>query len=231
MPVALSILLGQSPNALQSELASHAPLPSLPSSVPLGLPSELARRRPDIRKAEADLHAATARLGVAVANLFPTISLTGSGGYRGQELSSIGDWAKRFWSYGANVSMPIFDGGRVVGNVDIAGAREAQSFLSYQKTVLTALQEVENSLTDFSLEQVRLQALQASVEQSSLALSLATRQYQDGTTDYLNVIAAQRNFYSAQDTFVQSKQTIGNNLIALYKALGGGWEESTIPPK
>ena len=230
---ALSVLLGKEPASLQAELSPHGNIPPSPPTVPVGLPSELARRRPDIRQAEADLHAATARIGVAISNLFPSLSLTGSGGYRGQKLSDIGDWAKRFWSFGANVNLPIFDGGQLVGTVFLSDAREQQAFFSYQKTVLTALKEVEGALTDFSLEQSRLEALKESRAQSALALDIALKQYQDGNTDYLNVITAQRTLYTAEDTLTQSRQTVGTSLIALYKALGGGWESTEVknPPQ
>ncbi len=221
----LSVLLGQQPGTLVDELSSDASIPTTPPAVPIGLPSELLRRRPDIRRSEAQLHAATARVGSAVSDLYPKFSLTGSLGTESGKAKGLGNWDNRFWSVGPSVSWPIFDAGRIRSNVAVQNAVQEQAVLAYSKSVLTALQDVEFALTAYAKEQQHCEALTQTVIAYRRALDLATRLYNNGQTDFLNVIAAQGSLYGAEDSLVQSDRTVAANLVALYKALGGGWEE------
>jgi multidrug efflux system outer membrane protein len=222
----LSVLLGREPGALLNELTSEGPIPTTPPAVPVGLPSELLRRRPDIRRAEANLHAATARVGVATADLFPRFSLTGSLGTSGSQPKDLGNWDNRFWSIGPSVSWPIFDAGKIRANMGVQNALQEQTLLGYRSTVLTALQDVENSLVAYAKEQQHQVSLTAAVTANRRAVDLATQLYTQGQTDFSDVLLAQRSLLASEDAQVQSERTMATNLISLYKALGGGWEIS-----
>ena len=227
----LSVLLGREPAALMQELGAASEIPAVPPSVPVGVPSELLRRRPDIRRAEAEIHADTARIGVATADLFPKVTLSGSIGYRAGDLDSWFDRISRFWSLGPAVSWQMFDPGRVRSNIEVQRALEEQSVITYQQTVLAALQEVENALIASAKEQERHKALLEAAAANRKAVELATKLYSEGQTDFLNVLNAQRSLYSSEDALAQSTRTISTNLVALYKALGGGWEKEAAEVK
>lgn len=220
----LGVLLGQEPGSLLAELSPTAAIPSPPAELPVGLPSDLLRRRPDIRRAEQDIAAATARIGVATADLFPRFSLTGSFGFQSGELDALPDMNSRFWSIGPAVRWNLFDAGRVRNRIEAANAREEQALASYERTVLTAFEEVENGLTQFIQEQARRRALGEGAEASSRALQLATDRYRSGIGDFLDVLETQRALYDLKDQHVQSEIGVTRSLIAVYKALGGGWE-------
>lgn len=221
---ALSVLLGQEPAALVRELAASAQIPPVPPEIPVGLPSELLRRRPDIRKAEAQIHAATARIGVATADLFPKFSLTGSFGFSSTDLNAFTSWNSRNYSVGPTLSWPIFDAGRIRWNIEVQNALEEQALLTYRKTVLTALQDVETALFAYAKEQDHHKALAEEVEQNQRAVDLSMKLYVVGKGDFLNVLIAERALYTSQDALVQSVRNLSGDLVALYKALGGGWE-------
>jgi outer membrane protein, multidrug efflux system len=223
----LSILLGLQPAALASELVTPMPIPPTPPEVPVGLPSELLRRRPDIRKAEAQVHAATARIGVATADLFPKFSLTGSLGLTNNQFLSVADWSSRFWSFGPTVSWPIFDAGRIRWNIEVQNALQEQTLITYEKTILTALKDVETALVAYAKEQERREYLSEEVEYNRKAADLSMKLYVAGKTDFLNVLTAQRSQYISEEALVLSTRTLSTNLIALYKALGGGWENQS----
>jgi outer membrane protein, multidrug efflux system len=220
----IGILLGREPGALLRELSPASEIPAAPPSVPLGVPSELIRRRPDIRRAEAQIHASTARIGVATADLFPRVSIFGSGGFQAAETGTWFDAVSRFWSLGPSLSWPVFDMGRIRGNIEQKKSLEEQSMLGYQKTILLALQEVENALIASAKEQEHRKALADAVVANQKAVKLATILYTEGQTDFLNVLQAQRSLYASEDALVQSSRNVSTNLVALYKALGGGWE-------
>ncbi|MEJ2226276.1 MAG: efflux transporter outer membrane subunit [Syntrophobacterales bacterium] len=222
----LGVLLGQQPAALVEELNKESPIPPNPPEVPVGLPSELVRRRPDIRRAEAQVHAATARIGVATADLFPKFFLTGSFGFSSNDLTTLGNLNNsKFWSFSPGVSWPIFAGGRIRANVALRNAVQEETLLAYQKTVLTALQDVETALVAYAKEQEHQKSLTAAVASNRQAVDLAMKLYVAGRTDFLNVLNAQRSLFTTEDALTQSTRTLGTNLIALYKALGGGWEK------
>jgi NodT family efflux transporter outer membrane factor (OMF) lipoprotein len=223
----IEVLLGQQPGTLQTELAEAAPIPAQPPEVPVGLPSELLLRRPDVSRAERQLAAATANIGVAKSDLFPKFYLTGSAG---SESISSSDWftgGSRFWSLGPTVQWRIFDAGRIRANIKVQNARQEQALAAYEQTVLTAFEEVENNLALYAKEQVRRRSLQDAVSASQESLDMANDLYANGLADFIHVLDAERSLYHAQDALAQSDRTISANLIALYKSLGGGWEIQT----
>jgi NodT family efflux transporter outer membrane factor (OMF) lipoprotein len=220
----LSLLIAREPGALLPELRELSPIPAAPPSVPVGVPSELLRRRPDIRSAEARIHAATARIGVATADLFPKFTLSGASGFQGNDSNSWLNRSNWFWSYGPSVDWQIFNTGKTLSNIELSKALQEQSFISYQQTVLAALQEVDNALIASAKEREHYQALSTAVAANRKAVFLATELYRHGQSDYLNVLIAQRSLYTSEDALVQSTRTVSTNLVALYKALGGGWE-------
>lgn len=222
----LGVLLGREPAALAKELSIESPIPPTPPEVPVGLPSDLVRRRPDIRRAEAQVHAAAARIGVATADLFPRFFLTGSFGFSSNDLTRLGNVSSsRFWSFGPSVTWPVFAGGRLRANVEVQKALQEQALIAYQKTVLTALQDVETALVAYAKEQEHRQSLVEAVASNRQAVDLAMKLYVAGRTDFLNVLNAERSLFATEDALTQSTRTLGTNLIALYKALGGGWEK------
>jgi NodT family efflux transporter outer membrane factor (OMF) lipoprotein len=222
---ALGFLLGQEPAALMAELSPPGDIPPAPPAVPNGLPSELLRQRPDIRRAEADIHAATARIGVATAELFPKFTLTGAAGLTSGDFSSWLNWSQRFWSFGPSVSWRVFDTGRTRSAIAEQEALQEQALIAYRQTVLAALQEVENALIASTTEQERRRSLAEAVAANRKAVSLAKTLYTEGQTDFLNVLDAQRSLFVTEETFVLSTSAISTDLVALYKALGGGWPE------
>lgn len=227
---ALSLLLAQPPGALLDELSPPADVPAAPTAVELDVPSELLRRRPDVRRAENDVHAATARVGVATADLFPRFTLNGSIGFRADDPTSWFTSANRFWTLGPSATWEIFNTGRTRANIDAATERQRQSLIRYRQTVLDALQEVENALVAVAKEQQRRQSLVDVVAADRRAVDLATRLYTEGQTDFLNVLSAQRSLWLSESSLADSTATVSTNLIALYKALGGGWDAFAIPP-
>ena len=227
----LGVLLGREPAALEKDLIKAGPIPPYPPEVPVGLPSDLLRRRPDIRRAEAQLHAATARIGVATAAMFPVFSLTGTFGFSSADLTKLSNLANsKFWSFGPSVTWPVFAGGSLWWGVKVQDALTEQALLTYQKTVLTALKDVETALVAYAKQQAAHKSLSVAVANNRQAVDLAMTLYINGKTDFLNVTTAQRNLFISEDLLVQSIRTVDTNLIALYKALGGGWEQAALMP-
>ena len=221
---ALGLLLGEAPQALTVELAAPRAVPPVPPRVPVGVPSELARRRPDIRRAEAVLHAATAGIGVATADFYPRITLGGNGMIQGLQVANLGQWAALAYSIGPTVSLPIFDGGRLTRTLELREAQQQEAAILYQRTVLGALHEVDNALTAYGAEQRRRAQLEIAVQQNRRALALARDRYAQGVTDFLQVLTAQRALLAAEQDLTDSTTTVSTNMVALYKALGGGWQ-------
>lgn len=221
----LSVLLGLEPAALVKELSPASAIPVTPPSVPVGVPSDLLRRRPDIRAAEAQIHAATARIGVATADLFPNFTLSASLGLLAGEFGSWFDGNSRFWSFGPLGSLPIFNSGRIRSNIELQKAFQEEDMIVYRQTVLAALQEVENELIASAKEQEHRDALIKAVKANRKAVDLATQLYTMGQTDFLNVLDAQRSLYAEEDALVQSTGSMSTDLVALFKALGGGWSK------
>jgi NodT family efflux transporter outer membrane factor (OMF) lipoprotein len=225
----LEVLIGQQPGMLQSEVGDASPIPTQPPLVPVGLPSELLLRRPDIRQAERQLAAATANIGGAKSDLFPKFFLTGAAGFQSVSTSDWFTGDSKFWSVGPTMQWRIFDAGRIRANVRVQNARQEQALATYEKTVLTAFEEVENGLVLYAKEQVRRHSLQDAVVSSQNSLDTANKLYANGLTDFLSVLDAERSLYQAEDALVQSDRTISANLISLYKSLGGGWETMEQP--
>jgi NodT family efflux transporter outer membrane factor (OMF) lipoprotein len=221
---ALAVLTGNAPNALDVELAPSGQLPPIPASIPVGVPASLARRRPDVRQAEAALHAATADVGVAVASLFPDVSLTGTYGVRNTSTQYLFNWASRFYTYGPSVSLPIFQGGALTGNIRLARAEAVEAALAYRKTVLAALQEVEDSLTAVHDDARRCNALAETTAANRRSLALAEDSYRAGLSTYITVLDSATQTIQAQSQFDQATLAETTDLVKLYKALGGGWQ-------
>ena len=221
---AISLLLGQQPNALRGELETARPIPPVPPRVPVGVPSELARRRPDIRQAEAQLHAATADVGVAVADFYPRVTLSGSLGIQALQPKNLFTWDARQYGFGPSVTLPIFQGGQLKATLELRRDQQQEAAVSYQRTVLNAWHEVDNALTAYETEQRRRDELVQAVAQNRRALGLAVQRYRQGLIDFLTVLDTQRSLLQTQQQLADSTTTVSNNLVALYKALGGGWE-------
>ncbi|HEX4052923.1 MAG TPA: efflux transporter outer membrane subunit [Tepidisphaeraceae bacterium] len=219
----LGILLGESPGALSDELSATGPIPIGPANVPPGLPGDLLRRRPDVRRAERQLAAATAQIGVATADLYPQFSITGALGVESQSFKKLFDYSSRDFSIAPGVTWDIFDAGKVISNVHVQNARQAEALQAYRKAVLQSLQDVEDALVVYNREQVRLQSLKEAVAANQRAVDLSMELFQKGSTDFLNVLDAQRSLFAAQDLMAQSEELVSADLVALYKALGGGW--------
>jgi NodT family efflux transporter outer membrane factor (OMF) lipoprotein len=224
----LDILVGQPPGVLDAALAAPAPLPIASEVVGIGLPSTLARRRPDIREAEAQLHAATAGVGVAVASFYPDVSLTGSLGLRATDASYLTNWASLFYTAGPSISLPIFEGGRLIANLRTARAEAARAALNYRATVLNALAEVEDALVAYRTDAQAAADIAASVHAAAFSLYLANNRYAHGLSDYLTVLDAQRTTDAARQQLVQANAAVATDVVTLYTALGGGWQDVAL---
>ena len=220
----LDLLIGEAPGTLDARLLQPGPLPALPAAVGVGVPSALARRRPDIREAEAQLHAAVAGVGVATANFYPDIALTGSLGIRATDASYLTRWASHFYSVGPSLSLPIFQGGALTANLRLNRAQAIEAGLHYRATVLNALREVEDSLVAFRADRVERDRLADELTAAQDTLQLASSRYAHGISDYLQVLDAERSLESARQQLVQQDMTLANDVVSLYRALGGGWE-------
>jgi NodT family efflux transporter outer membrane factor (OMF) lipoprotein len=220
----LSVLLGQEPGALREELEQTKPIPTAPPEVPVGLPGVLLERRPDIREAKARVAAETARVGVARADLYPKIFLNGAAGRQATGLSGLTLGAGNFFSFGPAVTLPIFSGGKIRGNIEAQKQRLEQALISYQSAVLRSLEETENALTAYGREKERRDLLVSAVDASRRATGLANELYSKGLADFLSVLDAQRQQLAAEDDLARSDTSVVTNLIALYKSLGGGWQ-------
>lgn len=225
----LAVLLGQSPGTLEQALAGDGALAAGANTVPVGLPSDLLRRRPDIRSAERSIASANAQIGVATADLFPRFSLTGSFGLASGTAGNFFEGSSRFWSFGPAVKWNVFDAGRINANIAVQEARTYEALVRYQQSVLSALEEVENSLVGYQREQTRRDSLATAVEANQRAVNLAIELNTRGLTDYLSVLDAQRALFLTQDQLAESEGAVLTKLVALYKALGGGWEELPVP--
>jgi len=227
----LGTLLGVDPGALSAELTPHDPVPLGPAAIPPGLPGDLLRRRADVRRAERQLAAATARIGVATADLYPKFAINGSVGLESDLLHRWFDWSSRYYSFGPSVQWQILDFGRIRSNINVNEARAQEAYFTYQKAVLQSLEAVDTALVNYNREQVRWQALSQAVASNQKAFSLADELYRKGATSYLQVLDVQRNLFAAQDALTRSEQQVALNLVALYKALGGGWDVPATAPK
>jgi NodT family efflux transporter outer membrane factor (OMF) lipoprotein len=220
----LAVLLGEYPEDLVGELAEAAPLPSLPGPAQPGLPVELLRRRPDIQQAERELASATARIGVATANLLPQISLVGAIGEQGQGWGTSPVVHKHIWSFGPAALWPLLDFGTLDAQVDIADLEAKARLDRYRSVILSAVQEVDSALAGYAAERDRLAHLGEGVQAAERAVELANARYDRGLTDFLNVVDAERQLYELEDQYVTAQVAEAEQFVRLYKGLGGGWE-------
>jgi NodT family efflux transporter outer membrane factor (OMF) lipoprotein len=222
----LSELMARPPEALRAELEPAQAVPLAPPVVPIGLPSDLARRRPDIREAEANLHAATAEIGVAVANYFPRLTLTAAGGYQSEGLSQLIEAASRFATLGPAIELPIFEGGRLRATVRLQRLKAKEAAIVYAQTVLRALHQVEDALAAYGADQARQASLQAAVTASRDARVLARERYRSGVASFIDVLDAERSEEQNELALADATTAVSADLVQLYRALGGGWQGS-----
>ncbi len=221
----LGVLLGESPEALLAELQTAASIPAPPARVPVGLPSQLLKRRPDVRQVERELASATARIGVAEADLYPQVTLSGDFGVGAEEFGKMFNWSSRFVGIGPQIRWQLFEGGRIVANIEAHKAIRQELLDQYKLTILTALREAANALVSFNRQQEQLNLLAQSVESTRESVRIASERYAGGTIDYQSLLDTERSLLKAQDAATVSQGDITLNLISLYKAIGGGWEE------
>ena len=227
----IATLLGKFPEEMAKELDQTGMVPSLPDNIQTGLPLDLLRRRPDIQEAERHAAAATAEIGVAEADLFPHVSLVGGAGLQGGQVSGSANPASFIWSLGPSVSWSILDFGTLDALVDKADLHAKETLVQYKKSVLNAVREVDTSLDAYKAQQDRLEKLGKALEASQRAVMLATKRFNRGLTDSLNVIDAERQEYDLEAQYVMAQQNAAEQFIGLYKALGGGWEPyQAFPP-
>lgn len=220
----LGVLTGQLPETFVDQLAEPEPLPEIPELVNVGTPVELMERRPDIRVAERNLAAFTASIGIATADLFPRISLLGSLALQADTFSGLFETGAGAFSIGPSIFWSAFDMGRVYQSVKAADARTQAAFAEYQLTVLTAIEEVDGALEDYYQQKKRYRYLKLSADESEKAMKLARLRYENGYTDFLDVLDAERTLLEAQNELAISETLLGTSLVSVYKSLGGGWE-------
>jgi multidrug efflux system outer membrane protein len=225
----LSVLTGRQPTALNASLAPPAPPPALPLINAIGTPEELLRRRPDVRVAERRLAGATARIGVAVGDLFPKVTLTGEVGYFAPTFNELGSSDSRFFSFGPSISWAAFDLGRVRARIGSARALTDAALAAYEGAVLGALEDTEGAMITYGRSQTRRDALRVAAAASDKAADLAQKRFEGGLIDFLEVLDAERTALSAELLLSQSRTDAATSLVAVYKALGAGWR--SIPQK
>jgi NodT family efflux transporter outer membrane factor (OMF) lipoprotein len=222
----LSRLLALEPGSLEAELDKTAPIPPAPPVVPIGLPADLIRQRPDIREAEDRLHAATAEVGVAVADLFPRVTLNAEGGYQSETLASLTGWASRFLTAGPAIELPVFDAGQRRAVVRLQETRQKAAAVAYAQAVLSALHEVDDTLIAYGEDQRRGDALARTVGRDQTALDLARQRYAAGVGDFIDVLDAERSLQQGELQLTDAQASVSADLVALYRSLGGGWREA-----
>jgi NodT family efflux transporter outer membrane factor (OMF) lipoprotein len=220
---AIAVLLGQEPGKLAFLLENQAPIPASPNLAEADLPSELLLRRPDIRRAERQLAAANAQIGVATAAQYPRFNLTALIGLQNTRITDFTPVGKS-WSMASTLSMPLFNWGSIQANIASKKAQHDEALLAYRSTVLTAFKEVEDALVSYTQQQNKRRSLQQAVTSSQLAVTLSKELYGKGLTSFLDVLVAERALFQAQRELVESDAAISSQLVALYKALGGGWQ-------
>ncbi|MCB2226181.1 MAG: efflux transporter outer membrane subunit [Desulfarculaceae bacterium] len=227
----LALLLGLPPSSLRKELEKPMPLPALPAKVAVGVPADLLRQRPDIRRAERQLAAATARIGVATADLYPRFTLLGSLGTSASNFSDLFGAGSLTYSFGPSIYWNIFAGGSIRSQIKVQDALTEQALLTYENSVLSALKEVEDSLEAFKQEKRRQVALAQTVSSSRRSLDLAIRLYKEGLQDFQPVLDAQRNLFNYDNQLAASKGQVAIDLVVIYQSLGGGWDpnQTAVP--
>ncbi|WP_036246898.1 efflux transporter outer membrane subunit [Methylobacter sp. BBA5.1] len=227
----LGVLTGQLPDALVRELEQPAPMPKIPETIQIGSPAELLRRRSDIRIAERTLAAATARIGVATADLFPRVTFVGTISLEATTLSGVGAAGSDTYSVGPRISWAALDLGRVYARIKAADASAEASLAQYEQTVLNALEETENALVNYNRERARQALLATAAKASERAHELAHLRFEEGVADFLTVLDTELRLLEDQSQLAQSETATATALAALYKALGGGWESTVALEK
>lgn len=221
---AIAVLLGEQPEAMAAELDSAKPLPTIPPTLPAGLPSDLLRRRPDVREAERKLAAATAQVGVAVADLYPKFNLLGALSLASPNVGGLVSTNNLGELGFGSIMWPIFKGGEIHANIRAKKEEEKQAYYAYQKAVFAAIQDAEDSLARYTAEQRRFIVLQSAAKSDQSSASIAAQQYRAGLVNYISVLTAQSNALAARDQLAQSSASLATDLVSTYKALGGGWQ-------
>lgn len=219
----LAALLGMQPGELHRELEQAGPVPVVPHSVAVGVPADTLRQRPDVRRAERELAAQTARVGTATAELYPRLTLSGSIGLEALNSGELFTSGARSGSYGPRISWPLFHAGAIRQNIEMQDARQEQALIAYESSVIGALEEVENALTAYGGEQRRRESLSSAAAAAGAAYELAHVKYEAGLTDFSTLLDAQRSLLALQDELATCDGTVTSNLVRLYKSLGGGW--------
>jgi NodT family efflux transporter outer membrane factor (OMF) lipoprotein len=219
----IAVLIGSEPGAVDEELEEYKPLPAVPDTIVTGIPADLLRRRPDLRQAERNLAAQTARIGVAEADKYPRISLSGNIGLSALTLGKLFNTDSLSTGASSGISWPVFEAGKIAKNIELQYAIQEQQLISYKASLLTALQDVENALTAYSNEKSRRESLSKGAEYSRQAAEISRSQYSAGLIDFQSVLEAETTLLSAQDQLAQSNALVITDLVSLYKALGGGW--------
>jgi NodT family efflux transporter outer membrane factor (OMF) lipoprotein len=221
---ALAVLIGEYPENMVAELSKPDLIPTMPAAAAPGVPLELLKRRPDIQQAERELAAATARIGVATANLFPDVTVSASIGSQSQGWGTLPNVSKHIWSFGPGAIWPLLDFGALDAQVEVADYAAMASLANYRQTILNAVQQVDSSLDAYQAQEYRMAKLTDAVTAAQRAVDLATARYNRGLTDFLNVVDAQRQFYDLQEQYAEAQVSQGEQFVQLYKSLGGGWE-------
>ena len=225
----LAVLVGSVPGGVHDLLAEPKPIPEIPPTVAVGVPAETMRQRPDIRRAERNLAAQTARIGVATADLYPNFHLIGTIGLESLTGSDLFKSGSQTWSFGPGISWNVFDAGAIRQNIEVQSAIQEQALFVYEAAILGALEEVENALAAYGEEQLRQERLLGAVDAARQAESLASQEYLAGLVDFTTVLDAQRSLLSLEEQLAISEGTVTADLVRLYKALGGGWNSQTFP--
>ena len=218
----IAVLLGKNPGDVSKELDIFKPIPTPPVKIVIGIPANTIRNRPDVRRAEMNLIAATAAVGKAKAELYPQVQLSGSIGLESISKGDLFKWASRTWSLATNITWKIFHAGELRQNVKVYTERQEQALYEYQNIVLNAIEEVRDAIIAYVKEQKRLYALKKAVEAAKKSYELALDRYRAGISDFIDVLDAERSLQSFQDQLSVSKGMVATNLVRIYKALGGG---------
>jgi len=226
----IATLLGLYPEQLKDELAEVKPIPSLPTRIEPGLPLDLIKRRPDIRQSERQLAAATARIGVSIGNLFPHVGLAGSAGTQFAHVGAGSDSGEHIWSFGPAAYWPVLDFGSLDAQVDIDDLRSHEHLVGYRRAVINAVRDVDIAVQNFSAEQDSVAQLSDALAQAQRAVGLATERYNRGLTDFLNVVDAERRLYALEAQVIQAQQGAAEGFVAVYRNLGGGWQDYQSTP-
>ncbi len=228
---ALAVLVGEYPENMVAELSKPDLIPTMPAAAAPGVPLDLLKRRPDIQQAERELAAATARIGVATANLFPDVTVSAAIGSQSQGSGSLPHVGKHIWSFGPGAIWPLLDFGALDAQVEVADFAAQASLAHYRKTILNAVAEVDSSLDGYAAQEDRMAKLTDAVTAGQRAVDLATARYDRGLTDFLNVVDAERQFYDLEEQYAEAQVSQGEQFVQLYKSLGGGWQEYRGVPK